>query len=552
MSFFLSGGVEVLGFISPTEPTDEYPVIDPLYGIDGFRNVNTLTELNEIPSLRRRAGMIVGVSGGTEYYKLKLSPWNGTQSDWELFSLGSSFEGGVVTGETIFTQGVTANTFSASTYLGLPLDIYVTGGTYSNGSLTLINNNGQSFIVSGFYTGNTGGTDVTITGGSYSNGTLILVNNTGGTINISGFYTGGTDTTITGGTYSNGTITLFNNTGGTITISGLYTGETSYVNSISVSSGLSANTTTGNVNIVNTSPDLTVTISGGTGIVTGGTYPNFTITNSSPDQTVTISGGTGIITGGTYPNFTITNSAPDRTVVLSNGTGILTGGVYPNFTITNTSPDQTVTLTGGTNIEVTGSYPNFGINYTGQTDFPYLPLTGGTVTGDTTVDGTFVANTISGATLFGNGSNLTNINNFISTAITLNTSQILTLGAGIQLLPPPGSNNYYVIDKIILEYSFVTTPYVFPTSLAFYLDGCFDSYIDRTLLTSSFNTVCVISGNLRNTYQVGSGSGSVLVRTNRDVLNSNLIIGTQNNDNPISGDGTLRVKITYKIETFGT
>jgi hypothetical protein len=41
------------------------------------------------------------------------------------------------------------------------------------------------------------------------------------------------------------------------------------------------------------------------------------------------------------------------------------------------------------------------------------------------------------------------------------------------------------------------------------------------------------------------------VRTNRDVLNSNLVIGTQNNDNPISGNGTLRVKITYKIETFG-
>jgi hypothetical protein len=70
MSFYLSGGVEVLGFISPTEPTDEYPVIDPLYGIDGFRNVNTLSDLNSIPNLRRRAGMVVGVSGGTQYYKL--------------------------------------------------------------------------------------------------------------------------------------------------------------------------------------------------------------------------------------------------------------------------------------------------------------------------------------------------------------------------------------------------------------------------------------------------------------------------------------------------
>lgn len=40
----------------------------------------------------------------------------------------------------------------------------------------------------------TGSTDVFVTGGTYSNGTLILTNNTGGTINISGFYTGGTKT----------------------------------------------------------------------------------------------------------------------------------------------------------------------------------------------------------------------------------------------------------------------------------------------------------------------------------------------------------------------
>jgi len=100
MSFYLSGGVEVLGFISPTEPTDEYPVIDPLYGIDGFRNVNTLSELNSIPSLRRRAGMVVGVSGGTQYYKLNPSPWIGTITDWDTFSLGGgTFTGGTVTGE---------------------------------------------------------------------------------------------------------------------------------------------------------------------------------------------------------------------------------------------------------------------------------------------------------------------------------------------------------------------------------------------------------------------------------------------------------------------
>jgi hypothetical protein len=92
-TFSLSGGVEVVGFISPTNPLDTYPVIDPLYGIDGFRNVNTINDLNNIPVLRRRAGMVVGVSGGTEYYKLKPSPWSYTITDWSIFN-STAFSGG--------------------------------------------------------------------------------------------------------------------------------------------------------------------------------------------------------------------------------------------------------------------------------------------------------------------------------------------------------------------------------------------------------------------------------------------------------------------------
>jgi hypothetical protein len=111
MSFSLSGGVEVVGFIAPTTITDEYPVIDPLYGIDGFRNVNNITELNNISTLRRRAGMVVGVNNGETYYKLNPSPWNKTISDWSLFTPGS-FTGG--TGSCI-TELYVENVHSCST-----------------------------------------------------------------------------------------------------------------------------------------------------------------------------------------------------------------------------------------------------------------------------------------------------------------------------------------------------------------------------------------------------------------------------------------------------
>lgn len=58
--------------------------------------------------------------------------------------------GGTVTGPTRFTNGLKANTFSATTYQNLPLDKYVTGGTYSNGTATFRNNNGGTFNVNGF------------------------------------------------------------------------------------------------------------------------------------------------------------------------------------------------------------------------------------------------------------------------------------------------------------------------------------------------------------------------------------------------------------------
>jgi hypothetical protein len=139
MSFSLSGGVEVLGFISPTDPLDTYPVIDPIYGIDGFRNVDLISDLDLIPNQRRRAGMVVGVSGGTQYYKLNPSPWNGDITDWSVFNTELTgnylpLSGGSVTGNTTITGAfrVTGNTITygnltglgpSSTYIATPLTI---------------------------------------------------------------------------------------------------------------------------------------------------------------------------------------------------------------------------------------------------------------------------------------------------------------------------------------------------------------------------------------------------------------------------------------------
>jgi hypothetical protein len=77
------------------------------------------------------------------------------------------FSGGTVSGATFFSGGLSATTFSATTYLGLPTDIFTTGGTYSAGTAIFTNTTGGTFKVTGFSTSN----GTTFTGGTVSGAT---------------------------------------------------------------------------------------------------------------------------------------------------------------------------------------------------------------------------------------------------------------------------------------------------------------------------------------------------------------------------------------------
>ena len=397
MSFSLSGGVEVFGFISPSEPTDTYPVIDPIYGIDGLRNVDTISDLDNIPELRRRAGMVVGVSGGTTYYKLNPSPWTLTFSDWSLFNSGGGSGAGISSytylDNTFTILDTSGNTFnatindvtgltvngviSATTYQNLPIDVFVTGGTYSGGSSTFTNNTGGTFNVSGFYTGST---DVFVTGGTYSNGTSTFTNNTGGTFNVLGFLSnattavtlssnvlsvtssGGTPTTstinaATGGTYNNGTITL-SGTGTLSTITGLYTGATDV-------------------------------------FVTGGTYSNGTSTFRNN-------------TGGTFNVNGFYTGATDNNQYV-------TGFTYSANTFTIS--DNSGTTFNSTINEVTGL----------------------------TVNGILSATTISGGTFYGNGLELTRIENLVTVGLNGTNCDFGSIKNAVNSITGASPTNTYVV-----------------------------------------------------------------------------------------------------------
>jgi len=79
----IPGSIPVTGFIGPTDTADTYAVTDPIYGIDGLRNVNGNTERNAISEERRRAGMFVG-TGDFKVWMLNAGPWAFDDTDWTL------------------------------------------------------------------------------------------------------------------------------------------------------------------------------------------------------------------------------------------------------------------------------------------------------------------------------------------------------------------------------------------------------------------------------------------------------------------------------------
>lgn len=81
----------------------------------------------------------------------------------DLSTLSPDLSGYVTQSGSTMTGALITPSISATTYLNLPTDIRVTGGTYTNGTAIFTNNTGGTFSVSGFSTS---------TGGSFTGGTV--------------------------------------------------------------------------------------------------------------------------------------------------------------------------------------------------------------------------------------------------------------------------------------------------------------------------------------------------------------------------------------------
>jgi len=121
--FSLMGGVGIMGVLTPMDTRDDYAVTDPVYGVDGLRNVASVNDLHTVSLTRRRPGMIVGVNGGEYYYRLKDVEWSYDMSDWEELTLRVQYSdretpSGVVDGiNKVFTLSKIPELYSEHLYL---------------------------------------------------------------------------------------------------------------------------------------------------------------------------------------------------------------------------------------------------------------------------------------------------------------------------------------------------------------------------------------------------------------------------------------------------
>jgi len=338
---------------------------------------------------------------------------------------GSTFTGGTITGPTNFTNGLTANTISATTYYNLPIDVYTTGGTRVDSSLIFTNNTGGTFTVTGVtpsiqevYTASTAPRITTnntlgafrIRGGTGSDTDInfIIENNTGDvtsywnangdlvlpTISATTYYNLPIDVYVTGGSYNqiSGVATFTNNTGGTFTVNGFSTGG---------GGSFTGGTVTGPTNFIDGLSANTISAT---------TYYNLPLDV--------------YVTGGTY----------------SDGTAIFTNNTGGTFNLTGL-------YTGGTDVYVTGGTYNDGIT-------TYTNNTGGTFNITSTTN--YSAGVISGSTGWtstGTGQiNLPNVNvalydnaNNIEPLLIYNVASGTTGVSGIPLLAN-NDTNYIVIE----------------------------------------------------------------------------------------------------------
>lgn len=257
----------------------------------------------------------------------------------------STISGGTVNGNIISTGYFSGTTFygDGSNLTGIP-DYYVTGGTYSNGTLTLDRQNG-SVVINGFSTGGTG-TDTYVTGFTYNNANKLTISQNNGQPDLNVYLNTFSGLTVNGDItatsyYGDGS----NLTGIVVSWDGLQVitvGEDVNEGDLLFLSGDSRYYKVNNLLESKSSTELRIALTGMTSGSTGSGLIQGQFTT------------TGLLSGekywvGSSGNFTTTLPTADNSIVRYVGTALST-------TVLEFNPDQTwIEISSQSDVPITGS-----------------------------------------------------------------------------------------------------------------------------------------------------------------------------------------------------
>ena len=202
------GGADPVGTVTPT--ANAIPYADVNGKLDGWISPTTITGGTNIQIVGSWPSFGINFTGTT----------------------GSSFTGGTVSGATIFTNGLTANTISATTYQNLPVS-----GLTEGENISITGSNGN-FTIS--FTGTTGSN---FTGGTVSGATIFTDGLTANTISATTYYN------LPVSAVTNGDGISASTSGGVVTITNT---RPQGITGVTATDGLSGDTTNFATIIINT------------------------------------------------------------------------------------------------------------------------------------------------------------------------------------------------------------------------------------------------------------------------------------------------------------
>jgi hypothetical protein len=136
-------------------------------------------------------GSNLSITGGTyDSFTGTLNLVNVTGGTVPITGISGGGGGGGITGGTFIYSAQTLELYSSGGTISITgfSDVYVTGGTYSAGTITFTNNSGGTFVVTGIPTGGGGvsGDYLPLSGGTVSGNTIFTSGLTANTLNITG------------------------------------------------------------------------------------------------------------------------------------------------------------------------------------------------------------------------------------------------------------------------------------------------------------------------------------------------------------------------------